>query len=301
MAVVEPGELETFLVLADELHFGRTAQRRQVSPQRVSQLIQALERRIGGALFERTSRHVALTGLGRQFRDHLQPHYQGIQDALACATATAHGVTCHLRIGVFSTLWAKVIVEVADVLRARRSPIELLAHEISAGDAFEPLIRGEVDVMNASLPVQEQGITAGPVLLEEPRVLAISARHPLARQDGICQEDLARTPLLVAPYMSSYWNEDRSPTLTPKGRPIPRGPHISSVSEGLALIAAGKGGFCFGAHTARYNPFPGVAFVPIHDALPVRWALVRHAGARVPLLRDLTEAVRTVLADGGCA
>jgi hypothetical protein len=73
------------------------------------------------------------------------------------------------------------------------------------------------------------------------------------------------------------------------------------VSEGLALIAAGRGGFCFGAHMARYNPFPGVAFLPVRDALPVRWTLVRLSGARVPLLRDLTDAVRTVLTDGGCA
>jgi hypothetical protein len=69
------------------------------------------------------------------------------------------------------------------------------------------------------------------------------------------------------------------------------------VSEEPALIAAGKGGFCFGAHTARYNRFPGVAFLPVRDASPVRWALVRLSGARVPLLRDLTDAVRTVPAD----
>ncbi|MET7345564.1 LysR family transcriptional regulator [Streptomyces sp. NPDC087866] len=58
---MERYEIETFLALAEELHFARTAERLQVSPGRVSQTVKALERRIGGALFERSSRHVALT------------------------------------------------------------------------------------------------------------------------------------------------------------------------------------------------------------------------------------------------
>ena len=295
MVLVEPGELETFLVLADELHFGRTAERRQVSPQRVSQIIQALERRIGGPLFERSSRRVALTPLGRQFRDHLQPHYQGIQDAIACATATAQGITCHLRVGVFGVLWATLIVEAADTLRARQPAIELIVHEISAGDGFGPLLRGEVDVMNVSLPVYEPELTTGPVLLEEPRLLAISTRHPLAAREDIGLEDLADTPLLAAPYMPGYWNDDRSPSATPGGRPIERGPNIYSLSEGLALIAAGKGAFAFGAHMARYNQFPGVTYVPIRDAPPIRWALAFTSAVNPTYLREFTRAVHEAL------
>lgn len=60
-------DVETFLVLSQELHFGRTARRLQITQGRVGQTIQALEREIGGALFDRTSRRVRLTPLGRQF------------------------------------------------------------------------------------------------------------------------------------------------------------------------------------------------------------------------------------------
>ncbi|HZA57554.1 MAG TPA: LysR family transcriptional regulator, partial [Solirubrobacterales bacterium] len=56
--------IETFFILCEELHFGRTAERLHVSQPRVSRLVASLETEIGGALFERTSRRVALTSLG---------------------------------------------------------------------------------------------------------------------------------------------------------------------------------------------------------------------------------------------
>jgi DNA-binding transcriptional LysR family regulator len=61
---VERYEIETFLALAEELHFTRTAERLRVTPGRVGQTIKKLERRIGGALFERSSRHVSFTPVG---------------------------------------------------------------------------------------------------------------------------------------------------------------------------------------------------------------------------------------------
>ena len=62
---VELREVRVFLVLCDELHFGRTADRMHLSQTRVSQLVRLLERKLGAQLFERTSRRVALTPAGR--------------------------------------------------------------------------------------------------------------------------------------------------------------------------------------------------------------------------------------------
>lgn len=71
---VERLEIEVFLALAEELHFGRTAERLGVSQSRVSQIVKGIERRIGAPLFDRTSRRVALTPLGRQLRTDLELH-----------------------------------------------------------------------------------------------------------------------------------------------------------------------------------------------------------------------------------
>ena len=59
--MLERHELDAFLTLAEELHFGRTAERLHISTTRVSQTIAKLERRVGVPLFNRTSRRVELT------------------------------------------------------------------------------------------------------------------------------------------------------------------------------------------------------------------------------------------------
>ncbi|WP_280394464.1 LysR family transcriptional regulator [Nocardia brasiliensis] len=85
-AMLERLELEAFLTLAEELHFGRTANRLGLTTSRISQTIRRLERRIGAALFERNSRKVTLTNVGRQLRDDLRPAYDQINAGIAAAS-----------------------------------------------------------------------------------------------------------------------------------------------------------------------------------------------------------------------
>jgi TetR/AcrR family transcriptional regulator, fatty acid metabolism regulator protein len=90
---MDTAQVEAFLTLAEELHFGRAAQRLRVSQPRVSRLIAALERQAGGRLFERTSRKVSLTPLGQQFHAELRPGYQQMRAALDHARRTARAFT----------------------------------------------------------------------------------------------------------------------------------------------------------------------------------------------------------------
>src|SRR3954467_5395644 len=94
---VELRHLRTFLVVADELHFGRAADRLRASPSRVSQLIRTLETIVGEPLFVRTSRHVALTSAGAQLRLRVQPAYAGRPRA---ADEVGGGGVAGLRLGL---------------------------------------------------------------------------------------------------------------------------------------------------------------------------------------------------------
>ncbi|GAA0451649.1 LysR family transcriptional regulator [Streptomyces olivaceiscleroticus] len=97
--VPERLEIDSFVILVEEPHFGRTAKRLRVSRARVSQTIQRLECRIGAPLFERTSRRVRLTPLGRQFLDDIEPGYRAITRGLATAQAAAKGIEGSLTVG----------------------------------------------------------------------------------------------------------------------------------------------------------------------------------------------------------
>ena len=96
-------QIEAFLILCEELHFGRTAERLYVSQPRVSRLIADLESDIGGVLFERTSRRVALTPLGVRLRDRLAPVYEQLTAALAEARTAARSPAGLLRLGFAAT------------------------------------------------------------------------------------------------------------------------------------------------------------------------------------------------------
>src|SRR5690606_31459777 len=160
--VPEKHELEAFLVLAEELHFGRTAERLRRSQARVSQTIKKLERRIGAPLFERTSRRVALTPLGARLRDDLRPLYEGMDDAVARAVAAARGVDGVLRVGFLGS--GALTAAILSTFRARHPGCQVRMRETHFADPLGPLRSGEVDVLITRLPVDEPDLTVGPVV-----------------------------------------------------------------------------------------------------------------------------------------
>ncbi|AOR31711.1 hypothetical protein BFF78_12200 [Streptomyces fodineus] len=96
---MERYEIETFLTLAEDLHF-----------------------RIGGVLFERSSRRVALTPVGRRLRDDLLPAYVQIQRAFSTATATCEGISGVLRVG-FTAPWSGELILRAAVASPPATPV----------------------------------------------------------------------------------------------------------------------------------------------------------------------------------
>src|SRR3954454_19034077 len=96
---IELRDLRVFLTLADELHFGRTAERLGVTTSRVSQAVRLLERRAGGPLFHRTSRTVRLTPLGAHLRAEVAPAYEQLCRAWTDTVELATGIAGPLRVG----------------------------------------------------------------------------------------------------------------------------------------------------------------------------------------------------------
>lgn len=288
---MEHDELECFLLLAEELHFGRTAERMRLSRARVSQLVQRLERRIGAPLFVRTSRRVALTRLGRQLRDDLQPHHRAIQEAVARATTAARGVADVLHVGFSNPLAGEIVLKVTQTLRAAHPGLAVEFCEVPLTDPYGKLRSGEFDVQLTDFPVREADLGGGPALFTEERVLAVASGHPLAARETVSLEDLAGVPLLpVAGTVPDYWLEHQVPAHTPGGRPIARGPAVTNMQEALVLVASGQGALLAAAHTATYYARPGIAYVPFRDADPAEYGLTWRAGDDTGTIRVFARA-----------
>ncbi|HEY3505215.1 MAG TPA: LysR family transcriptional regulator [Actinocatenispora sp.] len=298
MRNVERHEIEIFLTLAEELHFGRTAERLGLTQGRVSQTIKALERRFGVLLFERTSRRVSITPAGQQFRDDLLPAHRQIQQALARITAAGRGVTGTLRVGYSSPMASNTVLRAAETFTARHPDCRIEIREVQLNDPFGPLRAGELDIQLTELPVDEPDIATSPTVLSAPRVLVVPANHPLARRTSVSLEDYADTTIIpIAGPVPRYWLEHYFPTTTPSGRPIAHGPAATYWQETLAYVAAGQGVTPISGPAVAYHTRPDVRFVPFHDAPPIEYALLWLAACETARLRAFAQAVRDTAGD----
>ncbi|MFI6937711.1 LysR family transcriptional regulator [Streptomyces sp. NPDC050418] len=287
---MELRDIEIFLTLAQELHFGRSAERLSVSPARVSQAIKKQERRIGAQLFERTSRHVHLTPLGEELHRRLKPAYDDIQAAMAEVTALARRPPSVLTVGVMGAQMHEMRT-VLDHFRAQHPGVELRFKEVFFSNPFGALRAGEVDTVAAWLPVREPDLTVGVVLREEPLHLMVAADHPLAGRATVSMEELGdhTVPSPAGPRPDD-WVGAVLPHRTPSGRPIRRGPSVSTFYEVLALVATGDVVCTVPDEGRRYYAQPDIAFLPVHDAAPVQWGLIWRTDRATPLVHALAQA-----------
>jgi DNA-binding transcriptional LysR family regulator len=292
---LEVRELECFLVLAQELHFGRTGERLYVSQSRVSQLLGSLERRIGARLVSRTSRSVRLTPLGARFRDALGPAYGALRDVVDDARHAAREVAGRLRIGFQGTADDRLLAAVTAYQdRHPGSSIEIT--EVALSDPFGPVHRGEVDAAVVLLPVQEEELVLGPVFSRQPQRLTISARHPLAARGEVSAEELADVALIAAAAPAGeYWRRAHAPRVTPGGRPIPEGPAVTTLQEGVWLIAAGRGAMLLCEPTAAYHRRTDVVDIPVTGLPETALGLVWHRDHENARIRALSSVVAEIV------
>lgn len=291
---MELRELETFVVLAEELHFGRTGERLRISTAQVSKTVSKLERQVGAPLFERTSRRVRLTPVGERLRSDVGPALAAIRAGFDRAVMAGRDVTGTLRVGFIGAAAGMLVMNVAAEFRQKYPSCEVQIRENQFSDGHAGLLREEmIDVLLATLPVEEPDLVVGPVLIREERLLAVSARHPFANRDSISFQDIARTRLLRSPAgVSAYWDASLAPQLTADGRPIERGPSFDTIQEMLALIGAGQGSYPVPAQAGQFYQRPDVAYVPISGAKPFEWALMWRAAAETATVRAFAEVAR---------
>jgi len=291
---MELRDIEIFLTLADELHFGRTSERLHISVSRVSQVIRSQEVALGARLFDRSSRRVVLTPVGEKLRAGLQPAYDALQRAIADAAVLAQQSAETITIGAMGAQ----IHDLEPVLRTFRdlNPLsDVRFREVFFTDPFDPLRQHEVDLVTAWLPVHEEDLVVACVLREEPLNLLVPSRHPLAGRAAVSVEDLAD---LVVPAIRGpgAWLATLVPAVTPSGREIRRAHEVTTYSEVLALVAAGEAVCPVPDEGRRYYPWPGVSYVPFSDAEPVRWALIARRDSMRPIVDDFVRVARRVSA-----
>jgi DNA-binding transcriptional LysR family regulator len=238
---MDAAEIEAFLTLAEELHFTRTAERLHLPQSRVSRLVAALERRVGAALFERTSRRVVLTPLGKQLRDRLGPAYAEMEAALAEARDSARGLDGTLRLAFPVTVAGPAVSLLLERFTDRYPGCEVSLHDQLLTNPYGPLRNGDVDVLVNWLAADEPDLTFGPVIEYRNRTLMVGLGHRLAGREAVSFEELAEEEVYEnRPDFPAALYDAIVPPATPSGRPIRRTCPWRSSQDIARMVAVGR-------------------------------------------------------------
>ena len=286
---VELRELRVFLVLADELHFGRTAERLGISQSGVSQAVRVLESRLGVKVFDRTSRRVRLTPEGEALKRNLEPAMAAVDQALAGTSELARAVRGLLRIGFVLTTEGPALSRLVAEFHARYPACEIRLQEVETFDAYRALRRGDIDVLCNWLAVDEPDLIAGTAFAYYQRALAVASSHRLACKVAVSVEDLADEEVaLLPPSVPPAVYDLLIPPRTPSGRPIRRTQPVQTIHEILSLVARGHIVHPTSSTVPIFNR-DDILLIPIDDLPPIPLGLVWCASRENPRIRALNE------------
>ncbi|HYP70138.1 MAG TPA: LysR family transcriptional regulator [Variovorax sp.] len=189
-----------FVAVAEELHFGRAAQRLNMTQPPVTQAIAQLEKALGVVLFDRTRRRVALTPAGEALLPDVRELLARAQALPQRARAAAAGQVGRVRIGFVSTIGFEKLPDWVREFRQLCPEVALELVEATGDVQLEAFARGEID---AGLMLHSPGAApaglARLVVSQEPLALALPARHALARERKLELVRVLDEPLVIFP------------------------------------------------------------------------------------------------------
>jgi DNA-binding transcriptional LysR family regulator len=194
---MELRHLRYFVAVAEELHFGRAAERLHMAQPPLSQQIKGLEQELGVQLFARTRRRVELTPAGKLFLDEARLTLQQAVRAQRIAVEADRGLRGRLRIGFVMSASYSILPVVIRRFRRENPFIELELVEMTPSRQIEALESGTIDAGILRPPV-ESGLPLE-TILEEPLVLALPLDHRRAGQKAVELKSLSEEAFVLFP------------------------------------------------------------------------------------------------------
>jgi DNA-binding transcriptional LysR family regulator len=188
---MELRHIASFLVLAEELHFGRAAARLHIAQPSLSLQLQQLERRVGVQLVARTSHRVRLTPAGEAFRREAQRVFGQLDLAVEAARWASSGASGQVRIGFNFPAGQRILAPTLSLLHDRFPEVRTTLLPRHTRGQLAELRDGKIDVAFIYGALEERGLRQRPVLTL-PVVGVCSSAHPLATGEKVTWAQLAR-------------------------------------------------------------------------------------------------------------
>ena len=266
---LELRQLRYFITVAEELHFGKAAQRLHMTQPPLSQAIQAFEAELGVALFVRTTRQISLTPAGKALLPEARKLLQQAQNLRQIAQRAASGTQGHLSLAFVSIADYSILPPTLRAFRQTYADISIELREATTDVQLEALEKGEIDAGFIIPPIPEkfqhllayQKILTEPLMLAAPEHLFVSGQ---AVSLGECNEQsLILFPRKIAPSLHDailgfFHEHDLTPEI---------GQEAIQMQTIVGLVSAGMG-IALVPQSVSNLQRPGVSYHPLTNQAP---------------------------------
>jgi DNA-binding transcriptional LysR family regulator len=238
---MELRQLRYFVAVAEELHFGRAAEKVHIAQPALSIQIKALEARLGGALFVRSSRSVVLTEAGRLFLHEARATLAQAEHAFDVAARALRGEMGALDIAYSgNAAFSGVLGHSIQVFRRERPDVDIRLCELDPVSQVRQLLARRIQLgFMTTLCVDIPSTLAVTPLASWPLRLALAAGHPLARGEAIDRAALAGETFIV--YADADGDDGSRIVRSLIGLSPRRLLRAANIMQVLSLVAAGQG------------------------------------------------------------
>jgi LysR family hydrogen peroxide-inducible transcriptional activator len=290
-------ELRYIVAVAREKHFGRAAEACFVSQPTLSVAIKKLEEELDVKLFERGANEVSVTPLGEEIVRQAQ---SVIEQAAAIKEIAKRGkdpLDGPLRLGIIYTIGPYLLPELVRHAIEMTPQMPLMLQENFTVKLLEMLRTGELDCAVLAEPFPDQGLALA-ALYDEPFLVAVPTRHPLARRKAIGAEELKRETMLLLG--TGHCFRDHVLEVCPEfarfstdGEGIRKSFEGSSLETIKHMVASGMGVTVVPRLSVPKEPQPHVVYVPFADPVPTRRVVLawRRSFPRYEAIAALRNAV----------
>jgi DNA-binding transcriptional LysR family regulator len=289
---MELRKLRYFVTLAEELHFGRAAERLHITQPPLSMAIRALEDELEVRLFERTPRRVALTHAGETFLEQARQLLARAGDAVELTRAAERGTVGRLTVGFMSAAIYTLLPQVLREFAARSPQVKLELRELAIPVQLEALRKGDIDVGFVRPPIADAALEVETVL-SEPLVVALPRGHALAKLNRVSARRLKEEPFVMFQRAPGLVLQDLVLGFCHQHGLTPRIAQEATQSHAVVgLVSAGIGVALVPASTPHLG---GVQYRPLADkSPPVLTALAWRRRDASPVLDAFLKTARQV-------
>lgn len=260
--------LRYFVTVAEQRHFGRAADILNMAQPPLSQQIRLLEDELAVKLFDRSSRPIELTAAGRTLLREARQILSQIKRAEALTRRAGRSEAGTFRIGITGSAALEFAAPVISIFTERFPEVQLSLLEMSSPAQMAALERGGIQIGFVRPPVISDEISSR-MVHQEPFLVALPERHPLAHTTDLRLRDLAGTPLVVFDSIEAPGFRELilhvchtlgyTPTVMQDGQ---------QMTTMLCLVASGLG-VALVPQSARRLALDGIVFRPVLEEAPL--------------------------------